>query len=397
MPDTNPLHTLHEHAEATFLVYGGEGIVAHVVETFGEIETEYAAIRRGCLILDLPHRGVIRAKGADRVAFLNRMLTQELKGLSAFNTRWSFWLNRKGRIDADLKLVELPDEMLIDVDVLNAQQSVSTLTEFVFSEDVTFENVSDSYHRLALHGPRAIELLSAVSQPVSGPALSELAPGHACVVSVDGNHVVVDRDDSTGDCGLELCVSTQHVVAVYERLTSQAERMSESNAGGVVMQRCRPGGWAAYNIARIEAGRPVFNIDFGPDSLPAETGILAQRVSFTKGCYLGQEVVARMHSLGHPKQQLVAVRLSTAGHEDPAWQPHTAAPVYAGGIEITAETKPIGAITSSTRSPMLGDDICCFAAVKWDHSQPGAKLQVLTTLGVVETSVEPTLAFWSRV
>src|SRR6185436_21150893 len=77
-------------------------------------------------------------------------------------------------------------------------------------------------------------------------------------------------------------------------------------------------GWHAYNIARLEAGWPIFNIDFGPDSLPHETGVLNDRVSFKKGCYLGQEVVARMQSLGHPKQRLVGLKAveETGADED---------------------------------------------------------------------------------
>jgi len=169
------------------------------------------------------------------------------------------------------------------------------------------------------------------------------------------------------------------------------------NAGGASLRRFRPAGWHAFNIARIENGWPIFNLDFGPDSLPAETGVIADRVSFTKGCYLGQEVVARMHSLGHPKQQLVALRVSSKEHEDPQWQPITGAAITsAAPLPPGGEAKPIGAVTSSTRSPMLGDDIICLAQVKWDQSQPGTKLHIHTTRGPLETSVEPTLTFWKR-
>jgi glycine cleavage system aminomethyltransferase T len=214
MAINSPIHTLHEQAEATVLPFGADGAIAQVVETYGEIEAEYAAIRRGCLILDLPHRATVRVTGKDRVEFLNRMLTQELKGLQPFQTRRSFWLNRKGRIDADLRLVQLPEHMLIDVDILGAAKTVSTLTEFIFSEEVAFENATASRHRLALHGPRGIELLRAVSHPAGGPPLADLAEAQACIVTVGGHEVIVERDDSTGDPGLELNLDAAHAPTV---------------------------------------------------------------------------------------------------------------------------------------------------------------------------------------
>jgi folate-binding Fe-S cluster repair protein YgfZ len=120
-------------------------------------------------------------------------------------------------------------------------------------------------------------------------------------------------------------------------------------------------------------------------------------VSFTKGCYLGQEIVARMQSLGHPKQVLVGLKLDdiAAGSDDtPERQPETGASVMLapqGG-----EPKGVGAVTSSTRSPMLGDRLICFAPMKWDHSKPGIRVQVLTHAGPVGAEVTGSLVFWCR-
>ena len=148
-----------------------------VVETFGELEGEYAALRRGCVLMDLPQRGTLRVGGADRIDFLNRLITQELKpsagargaapdpGLTPFRTRRSFWLNRKGRIDADLRLIELPEGMMIDLDVLCAAGAAASLASFHFSEDVALEDRSEAMHRLALHGPTSLALLRAAAQP----------------------------------------------------------------------------------------------------------------------------------------------------------------------------------------------------------------------------------------
>lgn len=389
----SPLNPLHQQAEASFFTYGHPtGPSAQVVETFGELEGEYAALRKGCILLDLPQRGNLRITGKDRLDFLNRMVTQELKGLRPLQARRAFWLNRKGRIDADLRLIELPEEMFIDVDVLAAAPAAASLAEFVFSEQVEIRDESDAMHRLALHGPTAIDLLAAASEPMAGPPLSELQQDQAAVVRVAGRRVIVDRWDWTGEPGLELLMQMGDVNAVYEQLLERG--LNGNGPGNPSAYRMRPAGWHAANIARIEAGTPLYNIDFGPDSLPAETGVLNDRVSFTKGCYLGQEVVARMHSLGHPKQVLTAIRLSPTEEQRASGsecQPDAGAPI----IRET-NPSPVGAVTSSTRSPMLGDEIIAFAAVRWGAHEPGTLLSVRTIAGDIPAAVQPTLRFWPR-
>jgi folate-binding protein YgfZ len=144
----------------------------------------------------------------------------------------------------------------------------------------------------------------------------------------------------------------------------------------------------AYNIARVEAGWPLFQIDFTSESLPAETGVLGDRVSFTKGCYLGQEVVARMRSLGKPKQVLVGLQLG-AGQEPKL--PEERAAIYA---EADAE-KPIGTVTSSTLAPMLGASPIALARVRTAHADAGTMLHVEAEGERVAFEVQPQLAFWS--
>ena len=135
----------------------------------------------------------------------------------------------------------------------------------------------------------------------------------------------------------------------------------------------------------------MFNIDFGVNNLPAETGVIDERVSFRKGCYLGQEVVARMHSLGHPKQKLVSLRVEAPA--GPEAQPVTGAAVAVAGDE---ERVPVGAVTSSTRSPMLGDACIALAQVKWDHTAPGTALMVQTDAGWRGARVGASLRSWAR-
>lgn len=393
MSRISPLQPEHESREATFLPWGPLESPAMVVESFGEVEIEYATLRKGCVLLDLPHRGAVRVTGKDRVEFLNRMLTQELKGLKPFQSKRAFWLNRKGRIDADLRLVELPDEMWLDLDVLCAGACVASLTSFVFSEEVQFVDASESSHRLALHGPTAAALIARVGTLIDGPPIGDLQPGQACRARIAERTAIVERQDSLGEPGFELLVP----LAADAREVCRA--LTDAGAGTDDAPnrefRLKPAGWHAYNVARIESGWPLFNLDFGPESLPAETGVLNDRVSFTKGCYLGQEVVARMHALGHPKQVLVALRLGGAGHDGPEWQPAAGAPVLTDGAG-GAEAKAVGAISSSTRSPMLGDAAVAFASVKWGSHTPGTRLIVESPAGPCPAVVHDRLAFWER-
>lgn len=394
MARTSPLHAMHEEAEATFLPWGdaaGSEAAARVPESFGEIGVEYAAIRKGAALFDWPHRGCVRVTGADRVGFLNRMLTQELKNLRPFEAVRSFWLNRKGRIDADLRVIELPGEMILGVDVLCAAGAAESLASFVFSEDAAFADASEAAHWLALHGPEAPGVLARAAAVIEGPPLTEPARDRACRATIAGREVVIDRQDALGEAGYEILVrDAKDAPAVYGALLE---------AGGAVGSghgpRVKRAGWHAFNTARIEAGVPVYHIDFGPESLPAETGVLRDRVSFTKGCYLGQEVVARMQSLGHPKQLLVGLRLGAPGRDGAEWQPGAGARVVlepAPGAEATAA----GAITSSARSPMLGDAAIAFAAVRWEHARPGTRLMAEAPAGLTPAIVTETLAFWER-
>ncbi|MBC7770856.1 MAG: aminomethyl transferase family protein [Pyrinomonadaceae bacterium] len=449
MARTSPLSMLHQQAGAMIGPFGPPDDPIAVVEACDFVETEYAALRKSVVMLDQPQRGTIEVRGADRVAFLNRMVTQELKGLGSFQVRRSFWLSRKGRIDADLRLIELPDRMLIDLDAHSASAmgerkgAAQTLMQFVFSEDVTLEDQSEQWHRCALHGPAAAALLASLCVHSAGPLINNLAVSQACIVRIGEREVIVDRDDSGGEIGLELLMKLEDTLAVYEALSAPPDIESredglgyqgatraagphQSAPGGI--PRARRIGWHAYNIARIEAGTPKYFIDFGPTSLPHETGVLADRVSFKKGCYLGQEVVARMESLGHPKQRLVALKLtesamtpsapadsplqvstsSDSGGDDPAAagsrQPITGSSVFhvpSLDASLAAQPAPeiVGAVTSSTISPMLGGLCVCLAMVKNKHTTAGTSLLVEVDEGSADRMtavVQGSLVLWKR-
>lgn len=411
MARTSPLRPLHIEAEASLLVYGPADDAlgpVEVVETFGELELEYAALRKHCVLIDQPQRAVLEVTGRDRLEFLNRMVTQELKGISPFSVRRSFWLNRKGRIDADLRVIDLPSRTLLEVDIHAAARTIAGLSGFLISEDVQIADRTEQTHRLALHGPSAMALIQALAQPAtgaeaSGPTLDELGPDRAGVVRLGQSQVTIFREDSAGDVGLELIVPLEGAPVLYHLLV-EAGRDPDADgpaSGGSAAWaslgrrvRLRPAGWHAYNIARIEAGTPLYNIDFGGGSTPAESGVLSDRVSFTKGCYLGQEIVARMHSRGHSKQHLVGVRFESV-MDDETSLPRQ--PITGTSLSLTEKPgEPVGTITSSTLSPMLGAAPIAFAQVKPAASTPGTPLEAVSDGVSIKGSVQESLVFWRR-
>jgi len=349
-----------------------------IVASFGDVEREYAAIRRGAGLFDCPHHGTLLIVGnaIERREFLNRMLTQELKDLAPGIAKSAFWLNRKGRIQADLLLAELGDRAFIDVDVHQSASTVKTLSEFLFAEDLSIRDASAEYHHIAVHGKLAPQVIAAAC----GFDDFNLEPSRAAMISIDGVEVVAVRRDQTGEPGFELIVSCQLAAAVWEFL------LATDHIVGQDKHRVRPIGWFAFNIARIEAGTPLFNIDFGPSNLPHETGILHDRVSFTKGCYLGQEIVARMESLGKPKQMLVGLKILG-----------DFLPVAGGQVfEQCADQsmgQQLGLVTSSALSPMLGATPIAFATVKSAYAQAGTSVLVNAEGAQVPAIVGP-LRFW---
>ncbi len=391
---SSPLRALQEAAGAVLVPYGPPGSEVHIVESFGALELEYAALRKGCILLDQPQRGVLEFTGADRLPFLNRMVTQELKDFAPGQVRRTFWLNRKGRIDADLRLIELGSRMLLDLDVHAVERTIKGLEAFVIAEDVQITDLTESMHRLALHGPTALAVLTALNTSAAGSSVLGMGSNTATALRVGSDEIIAARDDTTGEPGLELFVPAAAAVAFYQALVQAGH--SHTGQGAAARINLRPAGWHAYNIGRIEAGTPLYNIDFGPGSLPHESGVIHDRVSFKKGCYLGQEIVARMESRGHSKRTLVALTCDVPDPAVPAPdrpQPTTGSQVRPHGAP---DADPIGVVTSSTLSPMLGWAPICFAAIRPGSERPGTPLLIDAQEDRLRATVQPTLTFWSH-
>lgn len=377
MPPTtlqSPLHGRFAGTDALLLPYGPPDAMVELVGAFEEVGLEYAAIRKGVVLFDEAHTSAVIVRGSDRLAFLNNMVTQRVGDLPPGETRASFWLNRKGRIDADLRVAATPDAACLILDRHLAAPTAEALSNYVFTEDCVIEDASADRHVLALHGVAA---LAHLAERAGDPALATLGPGRNAPCVIAGVEALADRDDLTGDPGVRVVVPRDAAERVYDALLAPTAAATP-----------RPAGWFALNTARIEAGRPLFNVDFGPDAVPAETGLLADRVDFRKGCYLGQEVVARMDARKVRKRGLVALRVD--GDAD--------APLPGAGDPVFTEDEQtqVGVVTSSTIAPMLGSAVVCFAMVRDAETAPGARLVIRAEGRAAGAVVRPELAFWTR-
>jgi len=360
---SDPLHATHEAANAEFQAYAQ----LEIVSTFGQPEAEYAAVRKSSGLMDLPQRGVLQLTGKDRLSFLNNLLTnqtwdkQTKTGMAAGTGVYAYFLNLKGRIIADMNVLERGEATLLEMDIRMADVIRSAFEKFIFAEKVQISSMVGQLHRLAIHGPDAAAVLADAG--VNG--INGLKSLGSVTTQVMGVEATVFRDDECSTPGYQLIVPTNRVVDVWSGLVTQF-----SNPLELGKRRMRAIGWAAYNACRIEGGRPLFDIDFGnsvdPDQsvLPAEAGQFERAVSVTKGCYLGQEIVARMYARQQVAKQLVGLRIA----ED-------ALPV-AGAALFDDKQNQVGAVTSSTISPVMSGACIALGYLKRPYFAVGTEVTV---------------------
>src|ERR671911_557290 len=236
----------------------------------------YAALREDAAFVDRSDRKLLRLTGKDPIGMLNAVLTNDVpthedRGI------YAMLLDPKGRIQTDLRVVKASDETLIDTEPEGAEAAKEILARYAPFSRVKLEELSD-WEVLGLYGPRATRLLG-------NP---DLAEHEATRVEIGGASVLV--------VGVAVPVSGYDLIGPPEALAAASEHLIETGATSA--------GTDAYETARIEAGVPRFGSDITPENFPAEAGILERAVNFEKGCYPGQETVARMHYRGHPNREL---------------------------------------------------------------------------------------------
>ena len=337
-PLRSPLADLHVSRGASLAAYHG----ALVPARFSDPIAEHLAVRKSVGLFDFSFRAKIAVRGPDRAAFLHNMLSNDIKSLTAGHGTYATLLDIKGHIVADLRVYSAGDSLLIDTDADLAEKIVRTLERYIVMDDVRLEPLDLA--AAGVQGPRAREVVERVlGVPV--PDLEEL--DHFTAGSAPDAARIVGAT-STGEEGYEIWAEPFRLVSLWESLRREPEAVS-----GL------PCGSEALESLRIEAGIPRYGADFGEDTLPLEAGLMSA-LSFTKGCYIGQEIVERARSRGHVNWKLAGL-----------WVDSTTAPPP--GEKLLAGEKECGEVTSSCVSPTLARTIA-LGFLRREVSEPGKQL-----------------------
>jgi tRNA-modifying protein YgfZ len=321
---------------------------------------QYQSLRQRAGIVDRSDRGRLALRGADRRSYLQGLLSNDIAALTPGSGCYATYLTAQGRMIADMRVFELGEELLVELDETLAQTVADRWSQFIFSEDVEVRNISASTAEVGIYGPQAAEVLSAALR--SGGATPDAAfamdasalarlPVYATVSRMLGGHpITLLASDEIGVMGFD-------IVMPREMRGQLVELLHGSGAADVSA--------AAAHICRVEGGRPLFLTDMHEDTIPLEAGIEDRAISLTKGCYVGQEIIIRVlhRGQGRVARKLVGFTL----------RPGTVLP--SAGARVATGAREIGSVTSTAESPALGRPIA-MGYVHRDFVEPGTAVEI---------------------
>src|SRR5436190_8036295 len=299
---------------------------------FGNAEAEYRYLNQSVALVDKNYRAYLAFTGPDRVRYLNAILTNNIKDLAAGQGTVSLLLNPQGHILAEIETYALADRLFCVSYAMIREQLASWMDKYIIMDDVTLRDETERWGTLALEGPKA----AAVVKDVAGVDLSQLNE----LASVDAEIVRFAQDDNIkrapipcrlvkrspgGVAGAEFVGERGQLTALWEVLLEAARKQG----GG-------PAGYTALSGRRLELGVPWFGYDFGEKQIPHEAGLENSHISYTKGCYTGQEIVERVRSRGHVNRRRVGLLFSGDA-------------VPEAGAALTLEGKEAGNVTRAAR------------------------------------------------
>jgi folate-binding protein YgfZ len=313
------------------------------------METAYTAARERAAWLDRSPRGRIVVSGGDRRSYLQGLLTNDIAALTPGTGCYAAYLTAQGRMIADAWVYEIGDIILLVTEGDVKDTLLARLDQFIFGEDVQLGDVTATFAEIAVVGPRASAVLSQVLQGASADAL-QMLPDHANLRASFGDApVIVTRVTDVGEAGFEIYIG----VDIRDALTAALQ-----SAGATALDE------ATADVLRVEAGVPRFHRDMDEDTIPLEAGIETRAISFTKGCYVGQEVIIRVLHRGHGR---VARRLVGLAIEGPV--------VPAPSAVIEANGKAVGEVTSAVFSPRQQQPIA-LGYVQRDVAEPDTIVRI---------------------
>ncbi len=325
------------------------------------LDGEYLALTRACALIDRSERGKLALGGPDAVEFLEGQITNELLGLHPGEGCYAAFLTHKGKMLGDLRVLAVgesltgaPSELMLDTERVALQGLFDMINRFKVGHDLELakRTLQSSLFSLIGPGADAVVARAVAARDGAGRADGPLESDSGASAPADAEHA--HRPASIAGCAVRLIRTAEP--AGVDVLCDAADAETVWNA--LAQAGAQPVSEAAGEIVRVEHGRPRYGIDLDDTVIPQEAGLNARAVSFTKGCYVGQETVARLHYKGKPNRHLRGLRLSEA---------------VASGEELRLAERSVGRVGSAVVSPALGP--IALALVRRE-AEPGAIVSV---------------------
>lgn len=307
------LHEFHEAAGGRFAELAGW----EVVSEYADQRAEYEALRGAAGVLDLSFRGRVCLLGADRQRFLHGQVTNDVNKLRPGEGCYAALVSARGKLQSDVNIYRLDEEILLDFEPGLTLRVTERLEKFIIAEDVQVADVAAHYGLLSVQGPKAADILQRLSFPL---------PSQPRSIIKNESEVYISRSPRLGTDGFDLFVPADALRKVAGQL-----------AGAATL--C---GWEAFEATRIEAGIPRFGVDMDETNLAPEA-LDSGAISYAKGCYIGQEVIARVRTYGQVAKSLRRLEFGAGAGETPSH-----------GAKLLLQGKEAGYVTSAVRSPVSG-------------------------------------------
>ena len=357
-----PLYEIHQALGAMLTEsYEDWQLVGH----FTDAIEEHRTVRQGVGIVDLSHRGRLHLTGSDRAAYLHRIISNDVEALSVGEGNYATILTNRGKVIADMKVCVFEDFIGIETNAGTTLSLYQELDKYLIADDVTIEDFTQCTGVVGVHGPKSSELL----QEIYGFDVGDLREYHNVVHEIDGRRIVCVRVNETGEVGYNLCAAAESMEWLWDTI------LTKGRAFGAA-----PVGLTALNSLRVEAGIPQYGAELSDSIFPGEAE-LERAISFEKGCYIGQEIVARMKYRGHPNRLLRGFEIASD------------IPPQSGDRLFDGD-KEIGWITSAVVSPTLGKTIG-MGYIRVAFTDEGSQVEVETVNGRVDATVR-LLPFYQR-
>ena len=337
-----PLASFHRRNGANLGLWFG----CSLPDDFGDVRNEFRFAHESVALIDKNYRAYLSLTGPDRVRYLNAILTNNVKDLAPSHGIISLLLNAQGHILAEIETYSLPGQLFCISYNMIRQRLIEALDKYIIMDDVTLEDETQRYATLALEGPGAARL----AQQLTGIDVSNSTDLVRQEARVDDISCVLTRRSPGAFPGAEFLVERTQV----EKLWTLLKERTRAAEGG-------PMGYSALSAFRLEQGFPWYGYDFGEKQIPNEAGLLESHLSFTKGCYTGQEIVERVRSRGHVNRERVHLIFSGAS------VPHA-------GEVLTVDGNEIGFVTRAALHPSLRFPIG-MGYVRRESSSSGTELQ----------------------